>query len=177
MSLDILLVVICLVSGLLAMYRGLAREVLSILSWVVAVGAAFYFVMFHKTAAEELARQYLSTMDQKNATIIVQVVVGGLIFLLTLIVVHLITARISDAILDSRIGMIDRILGLGFGIVRGFLVVMIVFMFYEEFFPDPKNQYPWVRDAQSAPYLRSAGRPIKGVLTNLVQKVSTKVEQ
>ncbi len=36
------------------------------------------------------------------------VVVGGIIFLLVLIIVHLVTARISDAILDSRIGMIDR---------------------------------------------------------------------
>ena len=132
--------------------------------------------MFHKTAAEQLARQYLSTMDPKTGTVITQVVVGGVIFLLTLIIVHLITARISDAILDSRIGMIDRLLGLGFGIIRGFLVVMIVFMFYEEFFPDPKNQYPWVREASSAPYLRGSGRPIKGILTNVVQKISTKTE-
>jgi membrane protein required for colicin V production len=176
MYLDLALLAICLVSGLLAMYRGLAREVLSILSWVAAAGAALYFVMFHKTAAEQLSKQYLSSMDPKTGTVITQVVVGGVIFLLTLIIVHLITARISDAILDSRIGMIDRLLGLGFGIIRGFLVVMILFMFYEEFFPDPKNQYPWVRDARSASSLRGAGQPIKGVLTNLVQKISTKTD-
>ena len=175
--LDAGLLAIALLSGLLAMYRGLAREVLSILSWVVAVGAAVYFVLFHKSAAEQLAQQYLATMDQKNATVIVQVVIGAIIFLLVLIVVHLITARISDAILDSRVGMIDRILGFGFGLLRGFLVVMVPFRFYEEFFPEEKNQSQWVREAKSAPYLRQVGRPMKIVLTNLVQKFSTKTEQ
>jgi membrane protein required for colicin V production len=169
--LDAALIGICALSGLLAMYRGLAREVLSILSWVVAVAAVGYFVFFHKPAAEQLAQQF-------NApTIVAQVVTGAIIFLLVLIVVHLITARISDSILDSRIGMIDRIFGFGFGVLRGFLVVMILFMFYEEFFPDEKNQYAWVREAKSSPYLRSAGRPIKIALTNLVQRISSKSEQ
>ncbi len=169
--LDAGLIAIALISGLLAMYRGFAREVLSIVSWIVAVAALGYFVFFHKPAAEQLAQQF------HVPTIIAQVVTGAIIFLLVLIVVHLITARISDSILDSRIGMIDRILGLGFGVLRGFLVVMILFMFYEEFSPEPKNQYAWVREAKSASMLRQAGRPIKGILTNLVQKLSTKTEQ
>ena len=50
--------------------------------------------------------------------------------------------RISDAILDSRIGMIDRILGFIFGVVRGFVLIVIPYMFYESFFPDPKHALP-----------------------------------
>lgn len=169
--LDAGLLAIAIISGLLAMYRGFAREVLSIVSWIVAVAALGYFVFFHKPAAEQLAQQF------HVPTIVAQVVTGAIIFLLVLIIVHLITARISDSILDSRIGMIDRILGFGFGIARGFLVVMILFMFYENFFPDPKGQYVWVRESKSAPLLRQVGRPIQGILTNLVQKISTKNEQ
>ena len=71
-----------------------------------------------------------------------QIVVGAVIFLIVLIVVHLITARISDAILDSRVGMIDRILGFLFGVVRGFVLIVIPYMFYEAFFPDPNKQFP-----------------------------------
>ena len=37
--------------------------------------------------------------------------IGAIVFVLVLIVVHLITSRISDSILDSRVGMIDRLLG------------------------------------------------------------------
>ena len=47
---------------------------------------------------------------------VAQIVIGAVIFLIVLIVVHLITARISDAILDSRVGMIDRVLGFMFGV-------------------------------------------------------------
>ena len=168
---DVGLIAVALISGLLAMYRGFAREVLSIVSWIIAVAALGYFVFFHKPAAEQLAQQF------HVPTIVAQVVTGAIIFLLVLIVVHLITARISDSILDSRIGMIDRILGLGFGVVRGFLVVMILFMFYENFFPDPKGQYVWVRESKTAPLLRQVGRPIQLILTNLVQKMSTKTDQ
>ena len=60
---------------------------------------------------------------------VAQIVVGAVIFLIVLIVVHLITARLSDAILDSRIGMIDRILGFLFGVVRGFVLIVIPYMF------------------------------------------------
>ena len=68
-----------------------------------------------------------------------------------LIVVHLITSRISDTVLDSRVGAIDRILGLAFGVARGFVLVVIPFMFYEAFVDKPEQQYPWVRDAVSLP--------------------------
>ncbi len=74
-----------------------------------------------------------------------------------LIVVHLITARLSDAILDSRIGMIDRILGFMFGVVRGFVLIVIPYMFYEAFFPDEEQHFPWVREAKTLPYIKGTG--------------------
>ena len=54
--LDAALVALAILSGLLAMYRGFTREVLSILSWVAALGALLYFVLYHKPAAEDLAK-------------------------------------------------------------------------------------------------------------------------
>ena len=84
-------------------------------------------------------------------------VVALVAFLIVLIIVHLITARISDAILDSRVGMIDRVLGFAFGVARGFILIVIPYMFYELFIPDEKNHFPWVRDALSKPYIQSTG--------------------
>ena len=129
--LDAALLAVALLSGLLAMYRGLTREVLSILSWIVAAAAVLYFVLYHRQTAEQLAVQFHAPLA------VAQVVVGGIIFLIVLIIVHLITARISDTILDSRVGIIDRILGFAFGVVRGFVLVVIPYMFYESFVPDP----------------------------------------
>lgn len=160
--LDAALIAVAFISGLLAMYRGFAREMLSIVSWLVAAGAVLYFVLYHKPFAEEMAQQ----MGVQVA--IAQIVVGALIFVIVLIVVHLITARLSDAILDSRIGMIDRILGFIFGVFRGFILIVIPFMFYEAFFPEPEQQYPWVRDSASLPYIKATGNALRSILeTNL----------
>ena len=156
--LDAALIAVCFISALLAMYRGLTRELMSILSWVAAAGATLFFVLNYKKVAEDMAQQ-LGTQ-----VAVAQIAIGAVIFLIVLIVVHLITARISDAILDSSVGMIDRILGFLFGLVRGFLLVVIPYMFYASFIPDETQHLPWIRDGLSTPYIRSTGNPIRGVL-------------
>lgn len=160
--LDAALIAVAFLSGLLAMYRGFTREVLSIVSWIAAAGAVLYFVLYNKPAAEQLAQQF------KAPLAIVQVVGGGVIFLVVLIIVHLITARISDSILDSRIGMIDRVLGFIFGAVRGFVLIVIPYMFYDSFFPDPAQQYDWVRESKSLPYIRNTGNTFRTLLVRVV---------
>lgn len=156
--LDIGLLAIALLSGLLAMYRGLTRELLSLVSWAVAAGAVAYFVLVKKSIAEDLASQIGAPV------IVAQIGIGALLFVILLVIVHLITSRISDSILDSGIGMIDRILGFVFGVVRGFVLVVIPFMFYEAFVPEPKQQYPWVREARFLPYIKSTGQTFRTIL-------------
>lgn len=160
--LDVALLAILALSGIVAMYRGLTREVLSILSWIAAAGACVFFVLKYKEEARGIA-------DQFHAPVLVaQVAIGGIIFLIVLIIVHLITARISDTVLDSRVGAIDRILGLLFGLARGFVLVVIPFMFYESFVDKPEQQYPWVRDAVSRPWIKSTGDSLKIMLQRMV---------
>ena len=160
--LDIALIAIALLSGLLAMYRGLTREILSILSWIVAAAAVAYFVFYQRPLAEDVAQQVGAPLQ------IAQVAIGALIFLIVLVVVHLITSRISDAILDSNIGMIDRVLGLVFGVVRGFILIVIPFMLYENFFPDTQQQFPWVRDAVTRPYIKQTGDSLRSLLVRYI---------
>ena len=56
-------------------------------------------------------------------------VIGG-VFLVTLLIVSIITVRISDMILDSRIGALDRTLGFLFGLGRGLIIVVVAFLFF-----------------------------------------------
>jgi len=130
--LDAALLAVVAISGLVAMYRGLTREVLSILSWVAAAITAFYFTMRQRGLAVELARQFANP-EQNSHVIVAQVALGAITFLVVLIIVHLITSYISDAVLDSRVGAIDRVLGLLFGVVRGFVLVVIPYMFVVSF--------------------------------------------
>lgn len=170
--LDAALIAVCFISALLAMYRGLTRELMSILSWVAAAGATLVFVLNYKKVAEDMAQQIGTQVA------VAQIAIGAVIFLIVLIVVHLITARISDAILDSSVGLIDRILGFLFGLVRGFLLVVIPYMFYASFIPDESHHMPWIRDGLSTPYIRATGNAIRGVLeahipTTLTQPPAT----
>lgn len=179
--LDAALVAVVAISGLVAMYRGFTREVLSILSWVAAAIAAFYVIFYQQGFAEELAKQ-LANPPQQVHLIIARIIIGSVIFLVVLIIVHLITSHVSDTVLDSRIGPIDRILGLGFGIVRGFILVVIPYMFAVSFVCkdgatraiaqgcQPGELPIWVEQARSKNMIRSTGSTLFGVLDRFVPK-------
>src|SRR5262245_10048705 len=95
-GLDLILIAVVAISGLVAMYRGLTREVLSILSWVAAAAAAFYVIIYHSGLADELAKMINNPPLQVH-TIIAKVGIGAAVFLVVLIIVHLITSHISDS--------------------------------------------------------------------------------
>lgn len=167
--LDVALLALAAISGLLAMYRGLGRELLSIISWIVGGAAGGYFYLHKQGLAADMTQQ-LNLPSPKIAQIGVAVLVG----LITLIVVHLITARISDLILDSRIGVIDRTLGLVFGVVRAFLIVLIPYMFFQHFSPKEADHPEWVRRSLSRGMLNTASDALKPPLLAVVQRVTDK---
>jgi membrane protein required for colicin V production len=133
--LDIILLVVMLISGLLAMVRGFMREVLSITAWVLAAGATLY--SYAKLLP--LAKQYF------NNDIVAAVAVVGGVFLLTLLIVSVVTIRVSDMVLDSRVGALDRTLGFLFGLGRGLIIVAVAFAFYHWWAPND----PYTRNAKS----------------------------
>jgi membrane protein required for colicin V production len=151
--LDILLLVVMLVSGLLAMIRGFMREILSIGAWGVAALVTLY--SFAKVLP--IAQGYFT-----SNTVATGVTIGS-IFLLTLLVVSIITVRISDMILDSRVGALDRTLGFLFGLGRGLIIVVIAFLFFAWLVPE-RSQPEWVRGAKSKVVLQSTGQWLMSML-------------
>jgi membrane protein required for colicin V production len=151
--LDIALILVMLISGLLAMVRGFMREVLSIIAWILAAGATLY------SYAKLLpyAKQYFN-----NDVVATVVVIGG-VFLLTLLIVSIITVRISDMVLDSRVGALDRTLGFLFGLARGLVIVVIAFMFFNWLVPD-RSQPEWVKSAKSRVVLTGTGQWLMSML-------------
>ena len=141
--LDLVLLGVMLVSGLLAMVRGFMREILSIAAW----GAAALVTLYSFSKLLPTAKGYFN-----SDTIATVVVVAGT-FIGTLIIVSVITVRISDMILDSRIGALDRTLGFLFGMARGLLIVVVAFAFYDWF--QPKSQPGWIANAKSLVVLKN----------------------
>jgi membrane protein required for colicin V production len=151
--LDLVLLAVMLISGLLAMVRGFMREILSIAAW----GTAAVATLYGYSKLLPTAKTYFN-----NDTIASVVVVAG-VFVGTLIVVSIVTVRISDMILDSRIGALDRTLGFLFGLARGLLIVVVAYLFFIWLVPD-KQQPDWVRMAKSRTMLDSTGDWLKGLL-------------
>ncbi|WP_022723707.1 CvpA family protein [Rhodopseudomonas sp. B29] len=144
--LDLVVLAVMLVSGLLAMVRGFMREVLSIAAW----GAAALVTLYAFQKLLPTAKTYFS-----NDTVAAVVVVAG-VFLGTLIIVSIITVRISDMILDSRIGALDRTLGFLFGLARGLLIVVVAYQFFNWLVPE-KQRPEWVTNAKSKTVLQGTG--------------------
>lgn len=143
--LDIGLAVIMLISALLAMVRGFVREVLSIASWGLAAVATWW-------AFPRLLP--LAQTQVPNELAAKAIVIAG-VFLTVLVVVSLITIRISDAILDSKIGVLDRSLGFLFGLGRGLVIVVVAFAFFTWLVPGT-NRPDWMTKAKSFVLLDSA---------------------
>ena len=142
--LDILLLVVMLVSALLAMVRGFLREVLSIVSWAAAAGVT---LLFYKRLVP-IAKTYIY-----NDLIATGAVVAGL-FLGTLLIVSILTVKVSDAVLDSRIGALDRTLGFLFGLARGLIVVVAAYAFFDWLAPE-KSHPNWIKNAKSLVMIKS----------------------
>jgi membrane protein required for colicin V production len=150
--LDLVVIGIVVISALLAAVRGFTREVLAIVAWATAAAAAWYL---HPVALP-LAKQYIS-----KDTLALVAAIGG-IFVITLLVVSIITVKISDLILDSRIGALDRTLGFVFGAARGFLICVIGWVFLG-WLLQGKNP-DWANQARSRPALESTGNNLIAML-------------
>jgi len=151
--LDFLLLGVMLISGLLAMIRGFMREVLSIAAWAAAaVATILLYNRLLPIAQANIANEYIA----KGA------VIGG-VFLATLLIVSIITIRISDMILDSRIGALDRTLGFLFGLARGLVIVVVAFLFFSWLVPANK-QPEGVRNAKSRVVLENTGEWLQALL-------------
>ena len=151
--LDVILLVVMLISALLAMVRGFMREVLSIASWA----AAALLTLYAYPKLKPIVLQYFS-----NDIVASAVCIGG-VFLGTLLIVSVVTIKISDMILDSRVGALDRTLGFLFGLARGLVIVVVAFLFFNWLVPD-RSQPEWVKNAKSLVVLKRTGDTLMSML-------------
>jgi membrane protein required for colicin V production len=163
--LDLAVITIVLVSGLLALLRGFTREVLAIASWVAAALAAYYL--------HHLATPYIKPYIAKEEIALVASVAA--VFLIALVLVSIVTVKLSDIILDSKIGALDRSLGFVFGAARGALLAVVAFVFYSWLVPEA-NQPEWVRNARAKPFLAAGGEKLRELLPDDIDAIVAKIK-
>lgn len=101
-------------SILMSISRGAVREVMALLSWIVAFGVA----MLYTGSVAPLLPDSVSNPAMRG-------VVGFLaLFVVTLIVMSMVGASISRLVKSVGLGPVDRSLGAVFGLARGLLIVV-----------------------------------------------------
>lgn len=163
--LDLAVITVVLVSGMLALLRGFTREVLAILSWVAAAAAAYFFY--------PLALPYIKPYVSKDEIALAAAVAS--VFFVSLVAVSLVTVKLSDVILDSKVGALDRTLGFLFGAVRGALLAVVAFVFYSWLVPEV-NQPEWVKDARAKPFLVAGGDKLREMLPDDIDSLVAKIK-
>ncbi len=157
--------VLVLISAILATARGLTREVLSLATWAGSAAIAIYMWQYHP----DIARQYIA--EQIVADIATVVVT----FIVALIVLHLLTMRIADFVVDSRVGPIDRTLGFVFGVLRGILIAIVITIFGTWLLPN--NLPSWAAQSQTLPHLQSMGQTLISLLPEGLEQQVTDMLQ
>lgn len=140
---DLVVVAIIILSGLFAFLRGFVRELLVLLSWVVA-GIATYFGL---PLLQPLIRKLITV------EIIADLAAGLLIFLTVLISLSILAHIASRPIHSSDLQPLNRTLGFVFGLFRGALIVSAIWLAVDYFVP-AKDWPATLKEARTMPLVR-----------------------
>ena len=146
----LMLVLSCILSTL----RGMTRELLGLIGWVVS-----YFIATYGAPIIED-----SVIDFVQAKSLGQALAWGLPFATSVVVWFILASLIAPGLKRIGFGVLDRWFGVLFGVVRGFGLVLIAFAFFVYAAEGEKNLPETIRDAQSAPVLSRSAHYLAGFL-------------
>ena len=115
-NMDIAILVIVGISALIALGRGLVKEVLSIVGWVLAGAAVIYLL----PVLNPFTLKYIESGWMAG------IATAAFILIVFMIVWIYATAGVVGKIRTSKLSGLDRLLGLFFGIVRAFLLIILI---------------------------------------------------
>ena len=114
---DIIVLIIVAVAAIGGFLRGLVQEVLSLAAWILAAFSVYYL---HGPLTEFLRGYY-------NAEPATPILAFVLLLLIPYAAMKVIASNVGEASRGSILGPIDRVLGFGFGAVKGALIVVFAF--------------------------------------------------
>lgn len=147
---DVVVVLLVLVSGLLAFFRGFITEALAVAGWV---GAAIVTVLAY-TPTQALATQYFAEMVALQ--ILIDVATGIVLFVVSLIVFSVILRAVARLVRGKEANPFDRALGFVFGLARGVVLLAVVWLLITAIVPVDRLPSD-IREAKTLPLIRESG--------------------
>ncbi|WP_076068344.1 CvpA family protein [Sphingomonas montana] len=153
-ALDI--VVILLVGGgaVLGILRGFVTEILSLFAWVAAILALKFF---HPALAALLVGPVGTRAGAAVAAF-------AILFLVVFTGGKLVARALGRRTRQSVLGPLDRILGFGFGALKGLIGATLLFLgvtlVYDTLYGGAAARPDWIRDSRSYALLNASGKAI-----------------
>ena len=152
-NLDVVFLVIVGVSALVAIARGVTKELLSIIGWVLA-GVSVYYLL---PVVDPIMKKYM-------ASEVLSGLVSGMVILIMFCIFWVLAAdKISTQIRFSKLSSLDRILGFIFGIFRGVVIVVLLQIMISSLIPE-ESQKGVFAESRYFKLAGDAAGPIKGLI-------------
>jgi membrane protein required for colicin V production len=149
--LDVVVIVIlgfCLIRGI---FRGLIKE----MSSIVGVLAGFYAAYTYYPWPAKLFSRWVENSGYQN-------ILGFLIiFLMVLLIVGILGIVIKYVLKIASLGWLDRICGAGFATVKGILIVAVIILMLTTFLP---KGAPIITESLLSPYIMR----VSGIMVKIV---------
>ncbi len=137
---DVVAGLVLLASGLIAFVRGATREVTTVLAFIAAIVVAVFGLRF----TGPIARHAIHTAWIANAAAVL------ILFVVAYIVLRLIGGALTHQVRQTVLSGLDRLLGLGIGLVRGAVVVGALTLLINSATP-PERMPAWISKAKLYP--------------------------
>jgi len=151
-ALDIIVILLILAGGILGWLRGFVCEVLSLLAWFLAIVALRYLY--------EPVHSLLVRPVGTGASVVAFVLVFGLVFLGG----KLASRRLGSRVRQSVVGPLDRVLGAGFGALKGLIGATLLFLavniVYDTIWGRAAIRPDWMAQSRTYPLLKSSGATV-----------------
>ncbi|MXO64485.1 CvpA family protein [Altericroceibacterium endophyticum] len=150
---DILVLIIVGVGAIGGFLRGFVQEVLSLAAWILAVFAIHYL---HTDLTDAL-------FDYVGSASGAAILAFALLMLIPYAGMKLIAGWAGRASRRSVLGPIDRVLGFGFGAVKGVIIVIMAFSLlvlgYDTVW-GPSGRPAWIKDARTYPFVNASSEAL-----------------
>jgi membrane protein required for colicin V production len=139
---------------LLGFMRGFVMEILSLFAWVVVIAA----LKFLHAPLTDLLLNWVGSWGGAA------VLAFALLFLVSFIGTKMLAARIGGMSRNSLVGPIDRVLGAGFGALKGLIGVTLIYLLlnlvYDGAMGATAKRPGWMSESRTYPLLNASSRAI-----------------
>lgn len=153
-ALDILVLLLIGGGAVFGFARGFVTETLSLIAWVLAI---FAIRLLHAPATHWLTGP---VGTQAGAAVLA----FALVFGVTFIGGKFLARALGNRTRKSVLGPVDRVLGLGFGALKGLIGATLLFMLaslvYDTIYGVAAERPDWMKSSRSYPLLNASGKAI-----------------